>query len=134
MAVFTTSLAFEDFAVSSKISDDLDKYGLGGHPLAIVKPVGWAALAAFGLSVALHLAFVRTAKQKAMGDYESLGESPPGDPTSRSASGKQHGNTPGRMKSERSQSTELTSHGRTSSRDLAEAPDDGSRQSSVSAA
>merc|ERR1711920_203632 len=98
-AVFTTSLAFENFAVSSKISDDLDKYGLGGHPLAIVKPVGWAALAAFGLSVALHLAFVRTAKRKAMGDYESLGESPPGDPTSRSASGTQHGNTPGRMKS-----------------------------------
>merc|ERR1712050_500754 len=57
-AVFTSSLAFENFTVSGNIGDDLDEYGLGGNPLNIVKGPGWIALAMFAVSVVLHLSFV----------------------------------------------------------------------------
>jgi len=57
-AVFTSGFAFENFTVSGNIDDDLDKYGLGGNPLNIVKMPGQIALAMFSVSVILHLSFV----------------------------------------------------------------------------
>jgi hypothetical protein len=57
-AVFTSSIAFENFTVSGKIGDALDEYGLDGDPLNIVKPPGWIALVTFAVSVVLHLSFV----------------------------------------------------------------------------
>jgi hypothetical protein len=55
--VFTTSVAFENFAVSGKISDSKNAFGLGGSPWNIVKKPGWVALAAFSVSILLRIYF-----------------------------------------------------------------------------
>ncbi|CAK0793078.1 unnamed protein product [Prorocentrum cordatum] len=58
-------LAFENFELSSKISDDIDDYGLGGDPFNLVKPVGWIVLGAFAVSVTMHVLFVKAKAREA---------------------------------------------------------------------
>ena len=59
-------LAFENFELSGKISDDIDNFGLGGNFLNVVKkPLGWIVLTGFSTSVVLHLLFVQAKTEEA---------------------------------------------------------------------
>jgi hypothetical protein len=58
-------LAFENFELSSKISESIDNYGLGGNALNIVKPAGWIVLATFTVSAILHVLFVKAKSKEA---------------------------------------------------------------------
>eukprot|EP00448_Togula_jolla_P016178 CAMPEP_0170579222 /NCGR_PEP_ID=MMETSP0224-20130122/5871_1 /TAXON_ID=285029 /ORGANISM="Togula jolla, Strain CCCM 725" /LENGTH=742 /DNA_ID=CAMNT_0010902237 /DNA_START=87 /DNA_END=2315 /DNA_ORIENTATION=- len=58
--LFGSSYCFRPFTVSGKISDPFESMGLNGDWLNIVRaPMGWAALAVFGVAVCLHIIFER---------------------------------------------------------------------------
>eukprot|EP00930_Biecheleria_cincta_P026312 TRINITY_DN18565_c0_g1_i1.p1 TRINITY_DN18565_c0_g1~~TRINITY_DN18565_c0_g1_i1.p1 ORF type:complete len:913 (-),score=140.00 TRINITY_DN18565_c0_g1_i1:116-2854(-) len=57
--VLLATSCFRRFSLgSSRIEDPFEQHGLEGNPLNIVLPMGWCALALFGLAVTLHLAHI----------------------------------------------------------------------------
>jgi len=69
---FLDTTCFENFSVSSRISDDLDENGLGGNVLNIIKTPGYGALLMFAVAVLLHIIFVKSMERATLKNMKSV--------------------------------------------------------------
>lgn len=77
---FGGEYSFRPFAISSKIDDFYEDYGLnnpnddeGGNPINILLPCGYAGLGLFFVGTVLHIIFLKDAKRRAARKLNELG-------------------------------------------------------------